>query len=79
MQELLKDEIENFGDDFGKLEQAVMAKIMSFGKGLLQRAVDCGPNGYDPSLSTNVEYWHLLLHFVGDNDVLVVGTVVLST
>ncbi len=34
MQELLKDEIKNFGDDFGKLEQAVMAKMMSFGKGL---------------------------------------------
>ncbi len=40
MQDLLKDEIKNFGGDFGKLEQAVMAMIMSFGKGLLQRVVD---------------------------------------
>ena len=29
MQELLKDEIKNFGGDFGKLEQAVMAMMMS--------------------------------------------------
>ncbi len=46
MQELLKDEIKNFSGDFGKLEQEVMAMMMSFGKGLLQRLVDCGPNGY---------------------------------
>jgi hypothetical protein len=46
MQELLKDEIKNFGDDFGKLEQAVMTMMMSFGKGLLQRVVDSGLNGY---------------------------------
>ena len=45
MQELLKDEIKNFGSDFGKLEQAVMAMMMSFGKGLLQRLVDSGVNG----------------------------------
>jgi len=45
MQELLKDEIKNFGGDFGKLEQAVMAMMMSFGKGLLQRLVDSGVNG----------------------------------
>jgi hypothetical protein len=45
MQELLKDEIKNFGGDFGKLEQAVMAMMMSFGKGLLQRIVDSGVNG----------------------------------
>jgi len=37
MQELLKDEIENFGGDIGKLEQAVMTMMTSFGKGLLQR------------------------------------------
>ena len=49
MQELLKDEIKNFGADFGKLEQAVMAMMMSFGKGLLQRMVDCGTNGYKGS------------------------------
>jgi len=45
MQELLKDEIKNFGGDFGKLEQAVMAMMMSFGKGLLQHLVDSGVNG----------------------------------
>jgi len=45
MQELLKDEIKNFNGDFGKLEQAVMAMMMSFGKGLLQRIVDNGVNG----------------------------------
>jgi hypothetical protein len=49
MQELLKDEIKNFSGDFGKLEQAVMAMMMSFGKGLLQRLLDCGPNGYKSS------------------------------
>ncbi len=38
-QELLKDEIKNFSGDFGKLEQAVMVMIMSFGKGLLQRGL----------------------------------------
>jgi len=32
--------------DFGKLEQAVMEKMMSLGKGLLQRLVDAGRNGY---------------------------------
>ena len=46
MQELLKDEIKNFSGDFGKLEQAVMATVMSFGKGLLQRLLNCTPNGY---------------------------------
>ncbi len=45
MQELLKDEIKNFNGDFGKLEQMVMAMMMSFGKGLLQRIVDSGVNG----------------------------------
>ena len=49
MQELLKDEIKNFSGDFGKLEQAVMVMMMSFGKGLLQRLVDSGPNGYKGS------------------------------
>ena len=46
MQELLKDEIKNFSGDFGKLEQAVMATMMSFGKGLLQRLLNCTTNGY---------------------------------
>ncbi len=45
MQELLKDEMKNFGDDLGKLEQAVMEMMMSLGKGLLQRLVDSDANG----------------------------------
>ena len=45
MQELLKDEIKNFNGDFSKLEQMVMAMMMSFGKGLLQRVVNSGVNG----------------------------------
>lgn len=49
MQELLKDEVKNLHGDFGELEQAVMEMMMSFGKGLLQRSVDCGPNGYQGS------------------------------
>jgi len=49
MQELLKDEIKNFSDDLGKLEQAVMAMMASFGKGLLQRLVDKNLNGYKES------------------------------
>lgn len=49
MQELLKDEIKNFGGDFSKLEQAVMVMMMPYGKGLLQRVVDSGPNGYKGS------------------------------
>jgi len=49
MQELLKDEIKNFGGDFAKLEQAIMTMMMSFGKDLLQRVVDCGSNGYKGS------------------------------
>jgi len=35
MQELLKDEVKNFSGDFGKLVQAVIVIMMSFGKGLL--------------------------------------------
>ena len=49
MQELLKDEIKNLGGDLDKLEQAVMKMMMSFGKGLLQRAVDSRRNGYKGS------------------------------
>jgi len=49
MQELLKDEIKNFSGDFGKFEQSVMAMMMSFGKGLLQRLVDKNLNGYKGS------------------------------
>ncbi len=50
MQELLKDEMKNFGDDLGKLEQTVMEMMMSLGKGLLQRLVDSDANGYKASL-----------------------------
>ena len=46
MQDGLKDEIKNFSGDFGKLEQAVMETVMSFGKGLLQRLLNCTTNGY---------------------------------
>jgi hypothetical protein len=49
MQELLKDEIKNFGGDFDKLEQVVKTMMMSFGKGLLQRLANKNPNGYDES------------------------------
>lgn len=49
MQELLKDEMKNFGDDLGKLEQAIMEMMMSLGKGLLQRLVDSDANGYKGS------------------------------
>ncbi len=49
MQELLKDEVKNFGGDFGELEQAVMAMMMSFGKGLLKRLVNKNLNGYKGS------------------------------
>lgn len=49
IQELLKDEMKNFGGDFGKLEKAIMAMMMSLGKGLLQRLVDSDANGYKGS------------------------------
>jgi hypothetical protein len=49
MQELLKDEIKNFTDDFGKLEQTVMTMMRSFGKSLLQRVVDSSTHGYQGS------------------------------
>ena len=49
MQELLKDEIKALGGDLGRLEQAVMAMMMSFGKGLLQRLIDSCRHGYKGS------------------------------
>ncbi len=52
MQELLKYEIKSFGGDFENTEQAATAMIMSFGKGLLQRAVDSTRNGYKGSSIT---------------------------
>ena len=55
MKELLKDEIENFGGDLGKLEQAVKAMMMSSGKGPLQRVVDSCRNGYEGGSSIPCE------------------------
>jgi hypothetical protein len=49
MEELLKDEIEDFGGDFAKTERAVTTMVMSFGKDLLQRMVDSTRNGYKGS------------------------------
>jgi hypothetical protein len=49
MQELLKDEIENLGGSFDKLEEAAMSMMLSPGKVLLQRVVDSHRNGYQNS------------------------------
>jgi len=49
IQELLKDEFENFAGDFGKTEEAAMNLVMSLGKGLLQRLVGLSNNGYKGS------------------------------
>jgi hypothetical protein len=49
MQDLLKEEIENFAGDFGKTEETVMNLMMSLGRGLLQRAVNLSNNGYKGS------------------------------
>jgi len=46
---LLKQEIENFSDNFGKTEIEVMNLMMTLGKGLLQRCVDKRNNGYKGS------------------------------
>jgi len=46
---LLKQEIVNFSDDFGKIEIEVMNLMMTFGKAMLQRCVDHGNNGYQGS------------------------------
>jgi hypothetical protein len=51
LEQWFKQEVKHLGidRDFGKLEQAVMEKMMSLGKGLLQRLVDGGRNGYQGS------------------------------
>jgi len=51
LEQLLKQEIKDLGigGDFGKIEQAVREKMMLLGKGLLQRLVDSGTNGYQGS------------------------------
>ncbi len=45
LEQLLKQEIRNFGGDFGQDEQAVMQMMLSLGQGLLQRVVNRQPNG----------------------------------
>ena len=49
MQDLLKDEIENFAGDFSKAEIVTMNLLISLGKGLLQRLVGRSNNGYKGS------------------------------
>jgi hypothetical protein len=49
LEQLLKQEIKDFGGDFVKAEQGVMLTVLSLGKGLLQRIVDHGNNGYQGS------------------------------
>jgi hypothetical protein len=49
LQILIEQEVENFADDLGKMENAVKDLMASLGKGLLQRLVDRGSNGYQGS------------------------------
>jgi hypothetical protein len=49
LERLLKQEVKDLGANFAKDEQAVMQMMMSLGKGLLQRVVDSGTNGYQGS------------------------------
>jgi len=49
LEQLLKEEMGNLGGDFAKAEQVVMRTMLSLGKGLLQRLVDHGSNGYKGS------------------------------
>ena len=46
LQTLIEQEVENFSDDLGKMEAAVKDLMTSLGKGLLQRLVNQGANGY---------------------------------
>lgn len=52
MSDLLKQEIENFSDDFNRTETGVMNLVMTLGKALLQRWVDHSNNGYKGSSIT---------------------------
>jgi len=49
LERLLKQEVRDLGANFAEDEQAVMQMMMSLGKGLLQRVVDSGTNGYQGS------------------------------
>lgn len=42
LEQLLKQEVGNLGGDFAEIEQLVMRKMLSSGKGVLQRLVDRG-------------------------------------
>jgi hypothetical protein len=46
LEQLLKQEVKDFGLNFAKDEQAVMQMMMLLGKGLLQRVLDSRTNGY---------------------------------
>ena len=46
---LFEQEVGNFSGDLGTLEPAVSKFMLSLGKGLLQRLVDGGSNGYQGS------------------------------
>jgi hypothetical protein len=49
LQTLIEQEVENFTNDLGKMESAVKELMASLGKALLQRLVNCKPNGYQGS------------------------------
>jgi len=46
LEQLLKQEVQDFAGDFAKSEQMVWQTILSLGHGLLQRIVDRQPNSY---------------------------------
>ena len=52
LQTLIEQEIENFANDLGKMEDAVKELMASLGKGLLQRLVSRNRNGYKGSSIT---------------------------
>jgi hypothetical protein len=49
LEQLLKEEVKNLSGDFEQIEQLVMQKMLSLGKGILQRLVERGRNGYKGS------------------------------
>jgi len=49
LQTLIEQEVENFATNLEKMESAVKYFMTSLGKELLQRLVDCKPNGYQGS------------------------------
>jgi hypothetical protein len=52
LQTLFEQEVEDFANDLGKIESAVKEMMASLGKGLLQRLVNRGQNGYQGSSIT---------------------------